>query len=139
MADQSYLSLAGAQVIAEERQAALANSVMHLWQYGELTPSVTTTLAMFQAAECDFDNYAPKTIAAWANPVLAGEGWMTYAPTQTFTWEHVADDVGNSVGGHFLVSAGGDLLDYAIYDPPIPAQGPGQAVIKTPVEVIRAG
>lgn len=139
MADESYLSLSGALVIATARQAALANSVMHLFKYGEWAPSVTSTLADFLLREADFASYVPKTIAAWAAPVLAGAGYMTYAPTQTFAWAAAGDNVGNSIGGHFIVSAGGDLIDYAIYDPPVPCQGPGQAVIKTPVEVIRAG
>jgi hypothetical protein len=138
MPDQTSLSLAGALVQATANQARMANSVMHLFKVG-FNPSASSTLADFLAAECDFDGYAPATIAAWGAPVLAGVAWATYAPTQTFRWTHVADDVGNAVGGHFLVTAAGDLMDFSIYDPSVPAQGPGQAVIKTPIEITPAG
>ena len=138
MPDVNGLSLAGALVQSTANQARMAACVMHLFKQG-FTPTPTTPLSTYLANECDFDGYAPATIAAWAAPVLAGQGYATYAPTQTFRWTHVADDVGNAVGGHFIVTSGGDLMDYAIYDPAIPAQGPGQAVIKTPVEVTPAG
>lgn len=138
MADQSFLSLTGAFEEADAAKTRMAASVMHLFKQG-FTPSPTSILADFTAAECDFDGYTAATIAAWAAPVLAGTGYMTYAPAQTFPWTHVADDIGNQVGGHYLVTAGGDLIGYTIYDPTIPAMGPGQAVIKTPVLVYPAG
>lgn len=138
MADQSAISLSGALVEATAAQTRMAASVMKLFKAGFL-PSPTSVVADFNAQECDFDGYASKTIATWAAPVLAGTGYMTYAPAQTFTWSHVADDVGNQVGGHWIETAGGDLIGYTVYDPTIPCQGPGQAVIKTPVLVYPAG
>ena len=138
MPDSSALSLSGALVQATAAQTRNALSVMRLFQFGWL-PTATSTLADFEANECDFDGYAPKTITAWNAPVLAGTGYMTYAPTQTFLWTFDTDGVGNQVGGHWIETAGGALLDYSIYDPSIPAQGAGQAVIKTPVEVYPAG
>jgi hypothetical protein len=136
--DASYLSLNGAKIIATANQTRMALSVMHLFKAGWV-PTPSSTKADFDAHECDFDGYAPNTITAWAAPVLAGQAWATYAPTQTFRWVHDTDDVGNQVGGHYLVTAGGELIDYSIYDPTIPMQGPGQAVIKTPIEVTPAG
>jgi len=138
MPDISALSLSGALVQATAGQARNANSVLHLFK-APFAPTPTTTKAEFEAQECDYDGYAPLTIATWSAPVLAGTGYMTYAPTQTFPWTLDTDAVGNQVGGHWLETAGGVLLDYSIYDPSIPCQGPGQAVIKTPIEVYPAG
>jgi hypothetical protein len=138
MPDQSYLALSGALLEAQEAQASLANSVLHLFK-SDFTPQPTSTLSDFLTAECDFDGYEPLTITAWEDPVLAGVGWAIYAPTQTFRWSHDTDDVGNIVGGHFLVTAGGVLKDYTSYDPQLAMTGPGMAIIKTPVEVFPAG
>lgn len=138
MPDISYLSITGAFVEADAAKTRMANAVCKLFKQG-FVPSPTSTKADFEANECDFDGYASKTIATWSTPVLAGTGYMTYAPTQTFAWSHVADDVGNAVGGYWLQTAGGDLISYTAFDPARPAQGPGQAVIVTPVLVFPAG
>jgi len=138
MADASFLSLAGAKVEAEAARTRLVNSVLHLFQAG-FAPTPTTVLADYLANECDFDGYAALTIAAWADPVLAGAAYVTYAPTQTFPWDHVADDVGNQVGGSFLVTAGGVLYSATIFDPTRPCMGPDQAIITTPTDVYPAG
>lgn len=138
MPDQSFLSLNGAYQEALAGQVEMANCVMHLFKQG-FTPTPTNTLADFAANECDYDGYAPQTIADWADPVLAGVGYVIYAPTQTFRWAHVADDVGNMVGGFYLVTSGGELKDYTTFDPAQALTGPGMAVIKTPVEAFPAG
>lgn len=132
---QQFLSLAGALVQATERQAFLANSVMHLFKFG-FQPQPNVTLAELLAQECDFDGYAAATLTAWNTPVLApGSGYMTYGPQTTFLWTHVADDVGNTVGGYFIVDSNGDLADVVVYGDGKPMTGPGQAVIETPVEI----
>jgi hypothetical protein len=138
MPDTSALSLNGAKVEATAAQTRMAGSKMHLFQFG-FTPSPTSTLADFEAEEADFDGYAEKTLATWAAPILAGVGYMTYAPTQTFAWTLDVDSVGNQIGGHWLETAGGELIGYTIYDPSIPLQGAGMAVVKTPVLVYPAG
>lgn len=137
MPDASYLSMSGAKIEAQAGKAELANSVLRLFQFGWV-PTINSTLADFAAHECDFDGYAPLTIVAWADPVLAGSAYAIYAPTQTFRWVF-ATGVGNSVGGAYLVTAGGDLYQYTIFDPSRPAQGPDQAVITTPTDVYPAG
>lgn len=138
MPDASFLSLSGAKVEAEDAVTRLANAVLHLYQAG-FAPTPTSTLADFLARECDFDNYSPKTIATWATPILAGAGYATYAPTQTFPWVHVAADVGNQVGGSFLVLATGELYQYTQFDPTRPCQGPDQAIVTQPTDVYLAG
>lgn len=138
MPDASYLSMTGARVLAEAGDTLLANSVLHAFKAG-FVPSPTSTLAEFTAAECDFDGYAPITITTWADPVLAGAGYAIYAPTKTFRWEHDVSDVGNQVGGLYLVLAGGDLYQYTIFDPTRACMGPDQAIITTPTDVYQAG
>lgn len=138
MPDTNALSLSGALVQATAAQARNANSVISLFKAGFL-PSAASVKADFEANECDFDGYAPKTIATWNAPVLAGVGYMTYAPTQTFLWALDTDAIGNMVGGHWIETAAGVLLEYSVYDPAVPMQGAGQAVIKSPLEVYPAG
>jgi len=138
MPDTSSLSLSGAKLEAVAGKAALANSVLRAFKFG-FNPTVTSTLADFVANECDFDGYAPQTITAWSDPVLAGAAYAIFAPVQTFRWAHDTDDVGNAVGGVFLVTAGGALYQYTTFDPSRPAQGPDQAVIVTPTDIYPAG
>jgi hypothetical protein len=136
MPDTQFLSQAGALLLAQRQQTYLIDSVVHLFQ-STFTPAPGNVLADYLAAECDFDGYAPKTIAAWNEIVAAAStAFIVFAPTQTWIWAHVSLDVGNMVGGHFIVSAAGDLVDVVIYDPPIPMQGPFQSVVKTPSELI---
>ncbi len=137
MADSSFVSQQGALDVALLVQTQLVDAVMHLFLQG-FVPTPLSTLADFLANECDFDGYAPATIATWANPVLAGNAWAIYAPTQTFRWTFSAG-VGNMCGGYFLVLAGGDLKDYTTFNPAESVAGTGQAIIRTPVEVFPWG
>jgi hypothetical protein len=128
MADVQFLSLAGSLVRSTANQAALANSVLHLFKSG-FVPSPSNLLAEYTAQECDYASYAAITVVAWGAPILApGSGWMTFAPLQTFLWATAGADVQNSVGGAYLVSATGDLLDVVIFENAKPMQGPGNSV-----------
>lgn len=138
MSDASYTSLSGAKKDAITAQTQMADCVMHLFKAG-FVPSPTSVKADFDANECDFTGYAAATIETWAAPVLAGQGYMTYAPVQTFTFNNVSPFEGNVVGGHYLVDSTGALRSYTTYDPTIPVQGDGQAVVKQPVMVFVAG
>ena len=137
MPDSSALSMTGARVEAVAGKALLANSVLHLFK-DSLTPTPTTTLAQFAAAECDFDGYVALTIATWSDPVLSGAAYVIYAPTQTFPWTF-ATGVGNQVGGAYLVTAAGDQYQYTVFSPSRPCMGPDQAVITTPADLFPAG
>lgn len=138
MPDVSALSMSGAFLEADAGQTALANSVLHLFKYG-FVPTPTSQLSEFLAMECDYDGYAALTIATWAEPVLAGLAYAIFAPMQVFRWAHVSADVGNAIGGAFLVTATGDLYQYTIFDPARGLSGPDQAVIITPTDVYPAG
>ena len=138
MADTSYLSMEGAQVEATAAQTRMATGGMHLYQSG-FVPSPTSTLTDFDANECDFDGYVAATFTAWNAPVIAGTGWMTYGPTQTFAYVDGATHVGNMVGGYYLVDKDGKLVGWSAASPAEPCQANGQAFIRTPTLVFRAG
>lgn len=138
MADSSALSLTGAKVEAAAGKTRLANSVIHLFKAG-FVPTPTSVLTDFQAAECDYDGYAPLTIATWHDPVLSGVAYAIYAPTQTFLWTFDTDAIGNQAGGAWIQLSGGELYQYTIFDPTRPIQGPDQAILTTPTDVFPAG
>jgi hypothetical protein len=137
VADTSFVSQQGAYDVALLVQTQLANCTMHLFQPG-FTPTPTTPLSTFQNFEANFDGYAAATIVTWSAPVLAGTAWAIYAPTQTFRWTF-ATGVTNMVAGYWIQTAGGDLKDYTLFNPAESAAGPGQAIIRTPVEVFPWG
>jgi hypothetical protein len=139
VADSTFVSSQGAYDAALLYQIQLVNCTMHLWQQ-DLLPSPTpqTTLDQFLAAEATFDGYSPATIASWAAPVLAGNGWTIFAPTQVFRYTFSAGVV-NTILGYFLVTAAGDLKDYTVFNPAEAISGAGQAIIRTPSEFIPWG
>jgi hypothetical protein len=118
-------------------QTQLENAVMHLFQEG-FTPTPTSTLSDFLANEADFDGYEPATIASWSAPVLAGSAWAIYAPIQTFRYTF-SSGVTNIIGGYWIETASGDLKDYTTFNPGESAAGPGQAIIRTPIETFPFG
>lgn len=139
MADLNYQSMSGAKSLANLRQTDLANSTLHLFKAG-FSPAVTTPLAAFVAEECDYTTYAPKTIAAWNEPMLAAlPGYNLTAPVQNFTLAADPAD-GNVVGGYFLVHSDGvTLIGYGTFDPTRPMQLADQAVVVFPVLFFPAG
>ena len=64
MPDTNALSEAGALIQSTANQARMAASVMHLFK-SSFVPTPTSPLSDYLAAECDFDGYAPLTIATW--------------------------------------------------------------------------
>lgn len=139
MPNTTFLSLAGAKVIAAERVTALENAVLHEFKSGALVPTVTTTLEQLSAIEANYDGYAPITIATWDGPYLApGTGWEVLGGQVVFVWTY-SSGVGNSIGGTYLVDAAGNLLDITVYQTAVPMTGVGCVDICNPFEVIVAG
>lgn len=139
MADSTFVASSGALDVALLVQTQLVDCTMHLFQASLLpSPTPTTPLSDFLAAEATFDGYAAATIAAFSAPVLAGAAWAIYAPTQTFRWTFSAG-VGNTIGGYWIQTAGGDLKDFTIFNPGEVCGSTGQAIIRTPVEVFPWG
>jgi len=135
---RQFLSQEGALKEAQLRQTYLVNSVAHLFKASEdFNPTAATPLAEYTANECDFDGYVTKTLATWPNITSAsGTSYLLYAAQQTWTWVFDTDAVGNMVGGMYIVSAAGLLIDVVVFDTPIAMQGALQAVVQTPSELI---
>lgn len=110
---------------------------MHLFQ-SSLTPTPTTPLEAFQAAEATYDGYAPKTITAWSEIILAGAAYALYAPTQTFEYSYVSG-VTNTIGGYWIQLAGGDLNMIVLFSPGESIAGPYQAVVRSPLQLFPWG
>jgi hypothetical protein len=138
MPDRNLLSISGAKADANAAQELLALSTLHLFQSG-FAPNVTTPVADFAAAECDFAGYATVALNSWAEPILAGAAFVIYAPTQTFRWVAGGANEGNAVGGYYVLLADGTLYQYGTFDPARAAQGPDQAVVVTPSALFAAG
>jgi len=140
MPNTQFSSLEGVKADANLVQTSLVNSKARLFKQGFL-PNPSTVAADYAAQECDFDNYAEKTIAAWGEPVLATDasGYMILAPTQTWIWEFDTDAVENIVGGYWIELAGGTVVAAVIFGTPVPMQGPDQATVVTPVMVWATG
>lgn len=137
MATVQRQHLEGAKATAALKQTGLANSNAKLFKDG-FVPSVTTPAADFAANECDFDDYAPVAIVAWNAPSLASvPGYNIDAPM--VRWVCAADQVvSNMVGGLWIENAGGDILDFVIFDTPIPMQLADQVVEWVPAEFFPA-
>lgn len=139
MADSSFLTSVGSEQLAALVQTQLAECTMHLFQSSLLpSPTPLTPLSAFLAAEANFDGYAPVTIAAFADPVLAGNAWAIFAPTQTFRYTF-STGVVNTIGGYWIEDADGNLQTYVVFNPAENAAGPGQAIIRTPVNTFPWG
>lgn len=140
MPQQSAMSLTGCKAIAVLEKAALVNATVHLFKAG-FHPSPANVVADYAANECDFDNYAAVTIAAWGDIVLASgnAGYAIQGVLCEFLWAHVADDVQNGVGGWWVQTAAGVLRNYFEFSDSVPMQGPDQSCSFVPVVPILAG
>jgi hypothetical protein len=123
-----FTPLSGTLQDATEKQTALANSVMHLFK-SSFNPTPSNILADYTAAECDFDGYSTKTITAFFAPILAPtSGYMIQSPQVQWAWAHATDDVGNTVGGMYLVDSTGKLRETLIFTNAVPMTGPGNGL-----------
>ena len=139
MPDTTQFSLSGCKATCDLLQTALANSVLHLYKFGSFNPTPTTALADFTAQECDFDGYAEITIVTYPDPFLLGTAWALETQ-QRFDFDSGSPESGgNQVGGWYLVTAGGLLIEYGTFDGGRPAQADGQAIFVTAVLPITSG
>jgi hypothetical protein len=128
----------GANIEALAAQVRLVNAKVRLFQSG-FVPNPQSPAADYIASECDFDGYAPVVLAAWLGPVLGPtSGWMIVAPLALFIWATTGANVGNQVGGWWIESAGGDVIDYGRYQNPLPMVGEGNVTAISAVEVFPA-
>lgn len=123
---------------ATAKRAALAASVIKLFKFG-LVPTNATVVADLDAAECDFDDYAPETITAWLAPVSSpGGGTQITAPTEQFVCS-VDQVVPNSVGGYWIELAAGDVVLIRQFDAPVPMVNAGDFLQIAPTIVVPNG
>jgi hypothetical protein len=124
---QGY-SMTGALANSEERQTALAGSVVSLFK-STLTPTPATLKAAFEAAECDFDTYVAKTISAWLGPVLApGTGYQIVSPLLLWALAGTDPTTPNTVGGWWLEDGAGVVRMFGTFDPFLPMEIAYQSV-----------
>lgn len=122
--------------MATELRTALAASKLHLYKStttGDVNfvPTVSTTKAELQAAECDFDGYdnTGVTITNFNTPLLDPAGGASIqSPIIQIPWTHDTLDVGNIVRGFWLEDAGGIVRAIGQFPVDQPVQGPGQGV-----------
>lgn len=138
MPDSQFRTASGALIEATAAKTRMANSEIHLLKAIDgVTPG--SNLAYLEAREADYDGYAAITMVAWNDPILGTtSGYLTFGPQVTFRWTFVADGVGNSVLGYWTQTAGGDLMDVVIFADGQAMQGPGNAMVLTPVQVFPA-
>lgn len=125
-----YYPLQGCLENATERQTAYAASVVKLFKYDILpAPDPSTPLSAYDAAEADYDDYAPITLTAWNNPILApGSGYMTESPYAQFEVGMTDPVVGNLIGGAYVVDAAGKLRIAVVFDQPVGMNLAGQGI-----------
>jgi hypothetical protein len=123
-----FAPVSGCGVSAAAMQADLALSILHLFK-ATFVPNPSNVLADYTAAEADYDTYAPITITAWDNPILApGSGYMILSGLQQFEVGAADPVVGNVIGGCYLVDAAGKIRQTVIFDAPVPMQFAGQGI-----------
>jgi len=113
------------------------NAVCSLFKQG-FNPAVGTLKAELEANECDFDDYVTKTIASWTGPVLApAPGYQLNGGL--VQWIVATNVVINTVGGYWLETAGGIVIQIVKFDDPgISMASIADAVTIAPVQFIAA-
>lgn len=132
---------------AKELQARLAGAKLRLFKSSLGVPLADITLAMLEAAECDFDGYAEETIAAWLDPINStGGGAEITAPTEQFDGAAPGVTV-NSVGGYWIEfpaivgppAVAAEVCVVRMFDNPVMVGTLGSGVKITPTIVIPNG
>lgn len=117
-----FIPLSGCLANATEMQAALAESVLHLFQ-STFTPTPSNILSDYTAAEATYTGYEAQTMTAWLAPLLApGTGFMINSPEVQFSTGDTDPETPNTVGGCYLVDSAGALRITVIFTSPIPFQ-----------------
>lgn len=95
---------------ALELQTALVNCKMRAFKSGEVVINQGTVVADLEAAECDYQGYAEKTIAAVGAPIRDSDGSVVLnVPSQQFDFVTGAGEAENLVGGVWIEDASGDV------------------------------
>lgn len=124
--------------LATAARAARALSVIKLIK-APFEPTPADLVAAYDAAEADYDDYAPVTITAWLPPAAAaGGGSRITAPTVQFLC--AADQVvANMIAGFWIELAAGDIILATVFDAPVPMAVLGDFIQVNPTEVFGPG
>lgn len=123
----------GTRALATLVQTALVNSVVRLFQ-DTITPTPSTTQAELIAEEADFSGYAAITVAAWLDPATDPSGnSSTQFPTVQFATTGSPPAIGNQIGGFWVETVGGDVMQIIIFDAAVPMDFFGAAL---PVDLL---
>lgn len=121
-----FFPMEGCLASATATRTAMASSILHCFK-SDFVPEPTDPLSAYTAAEADYAGYDPITLTAWNVPLLApGNGYMIASPLAQFTWTAEGEDVGNIIGGVYLVDSGGKARMTIIFTEPVPMQQAGQ-------------
>lgn len=124
---------------AKSEQTALALAVVKLIQEGFPTPTPDSIMADLDAAEADYDGYAPEAITAWLDPVAAvGGGYRITAPTVQFGLD-VQPAAGNAIVGYWIETATGTGVMVRLFDAPVAMVNVGNSVQVNPTITIPNG
>ncbi len=139
VANKQFYTLEATRQQATERQDVYALSVIHLFQ-SSLTPTGSTTKAELEAAEADYDTYAPLTFTAWNDPILApGTGYMIASPLVQFAIGLTDPVVSNVIGGFWFEDADGNVRGIGTYDPTLPMGMAGQGIDVNLIDLFPTG
>lgn len=132
---QFFYPLAACREQASERRTEYATGEIHLFQ-SSFVPTPSDPLSSYTAAEADYDTYAPVTVTAWDDPILApGSGFMISSPYFQFEVGATDPTTPNVIGGLWYEDAGGVIRFAIIFDEPLPMQAAYQAIYGTLVDL----
>lgn len=130
MPQQQFYPLVGCQKKAADFKTLMASSKARLFK-SPFFPIAGTPRSDYLAAECDYDGYLAGGIVmtAFNDPILSpGSGYQTGSPLVQFAWAHDTDDVGNTVSGGWVETAGGIIMLAFNFAQNIPMQQAGQGI-----------
>jgi hypothetical protein len=128
-----FLNSSGALAIAALVKTALASSELRLFNAGEIELGPETTVTELDAVECTFSGYTAGglTITAFNDPLSVGNGAQIVSPLVQFNFVTPADPdppVTGTVGGWYLVTAAGVLIECAEFSTGVPMTNDASAV-----------
>jgi len=107
-----------------------AEAVLKLFKSGEVTATAITTVAEYDAAECDFTGYLGIECVGTAPEPYEDESdgsYLVTIPSKQFN--HGAVGTANDVGGWWLVDDDGNILMAGNFAAPITMEGPTDSIV----------
>lgn len=122
--NMGFVQVSGSLKILDLVKAGLASSKLRLFKAGFDDLDANTTLAELDAEQCDFSGYTAggATITAFNEVMIVGSGAQLVSPLTQFNFVTPEEDppVTNTVGGWYLVTSAGVLIEAAAFSDGIP-------------------